>query len=92
MIDPAQLDARPVQPSQEAELDRQDRERAIQAALATLTPKIRLAIVLRYFQDLSYAEMASVLNCSMGTVASRLSKGHALLGSRLAAFSQRDSQ
>lgn len=92
MTDPVELDARPVQPSQEAEMDHQDRERAIQAALATLTPKIRMAIVLRYFQDLSYAEMASVLNCSVGTVASRLSKGHALLGPRLAAFSRRDSQ
>jgi DNA-directed RNA polymerase specialized sigma24 family protein len=43
-----------------------------------------MAIVLRYFEDLSYGEMATVLNCSIGTVASRLSKGHAILSQRLA--------
>jgi RNA polymerase sigma-70 factor (ECF subfamily) len=38
---------------------------------------------LRYFEDLSYEEMAAVLNCSMGTVASRLSRGHKILADRL---------
>lgn len=89
MADPAVLDSRPVVPGHDVELEQRDQARVIQAALAELTPKIRMAIVLRYFQDLSYDEMASALNCSPGTVASRLSKGHAILGRRLAALSRR---
>jgi RNA polymerase sigma-70 factor (ECF subfamily) len=88
LTDPAVLDTHAVAPGQVAELERRERARAIQVALAGLTPKIRMAIVLRYFEDLSYGEMASVLNCSIGTVASRLSKGHAMLGQRLAALSR----
>ena len=57
---------------------------SVQAAVAALAPKIRMAIVLRYFEGLSYAEMAVALNCSMGTVASRLSRGHAELARKLA--------
>jgi RNA polymerase sigma-70 factor (ECF subfamily) len=52
--------------------------------VSTLAPKIRIAILLRYFEDLSYAEMAQILKCSIGTVASRLSRGHELLAKALA--------
>jgi RNA polymerase sigma-70 factor (ECF subfamily) len=85
MVDPAALETtRAAEPGQDIELERRERAREIQTALSGLTPKIRMAIVLRYFDDLSYGEMASVLNCSIGTVASRLSKGHAILSQRLA--------
>ena len=49
----------------------------------TLPQKFRIAILLRYFEELSYEEMAKVLNCSMGTVASRLSRGHRILATKL---------
>jgi RNA polymerase sigma-70 factor (ECF subfamily) len=55
----------------------------VRGAVYSLPPKLRLAVLLRYFDDLSYEEMAGVLNCSMGTVASRLSRGHKLLAERL---------
>jgi RNA polymerase sigma-70 factor (ECF subfamily) len=57
---------------------------SVQQAIATLPPKLRAAILLRYFDDLSYSEMAAALRCSMGTVASRLSRGHRLLAKKLA--------
>jgi RNA polymerase sigma-70 factor (ECF subfamily) len=57
---------------------------SVQRAVATLPPKLRVAILLRYFEDLSYSDMASALNCSIGTVASRLSRGHRLLAKKLA--------
>lgn len=57
---------------------------SVRHAIAELKPKFRLAIVLRYIEDLSYEEMASVLNCSKGTVASRLNRGHKELARRLA--------
>ena len=56
----------------------------VQAALSSLPPKLRLPVLLRYFEDLSYGEMAEALNCSTGTVASRLHKGHKLLAEKLA--------
>jgi len=55
----------------------------IQAALSSLPPKLRMPILLRYFEELSYAEMAEALQCSAGTVASRLSQGHKLLAHKL---------
>lgn len=58
--------------------------RSVQEAIASLPPKLRSAILLRYFDDLSYLEMAAALNCSIGTVSSRLSRGHHLLAKKLA--------
>ena len=60
--------------------------------MSTLAPKIRMAILLRYFEDLSYAEMAGVLKCSIGTVASRLSRGHEILAEELAPLREPSSQ
>jgi len=56
---------------------------SVRAAVSTLPPKFRIAVLLRYFDDLSYEQMADVLGCSMGTVASRLSRGHKMLAERL---------
>lgn len=54
------------------ELERRERERRIQAALRELAPDSRQVIVLRYFADLSYAEMSEVLAIPEKTVKSRL--------------------
>jgi RNA polymerase sigma-70 factor (ECF subfamily) len=65
-------------------LARRESARSIHAAIDALPPKLRLAILLRYFDDLSYEDMARALGCSIGTVSSRLSRGHRLLAERLA--------
>lgn len=57
---------------------------AVKAAVKELKPKLRMAILLKYFEGLSYEEMAQALGCSMGTVASRLNRGHKELARRLA--------
>jgi RNA polymerase sigma-70 factor (ECF subfamily) len=57
---------------------------AVKAAIRELRPKLRIAILLKYFEGLSYEEMARVLGCSTGTVASRLNRGHKELARRLA--------
>ena len=48
---------------------------SVQAALSSMPVKFRLPLLLRHFEDLSYTEMAEAMNCSMGTVASRLNRG-----------------
>jgi len=69
--------------SQEDDYARAQTARSVRAAVSALPPKFRIAVLLRYFDDLSYEQMASALNCSMGTVASRLSRGHRMLAERL---------
>ena len=44
-------------------------------ALTALPPRQRAALVLRYFLDLSEAEAAAALGCSLGTVKSSTSRG-----------------
>jgi RNA polymerase sigma-70 factor, ECF subfamily len=55
----------------------------VKAAVASLTPKLRIVILLRYFDDLAYEEMAAALECSPGTVASRLNRAHQSLARKL---------
>ncbi|MEP7341256.1 MAG: sigma-70 family RNA polymerase sigma factor [Acidobacteriota bacterium] len=57
---------------------------SVKAAVKELKPKLRIAILLKYFEGLSYEEMGRVLGCSTGTVASRLNRGHKELARRLA--------
>ena len=45
----------------------------VRAALAQLTPNHRAVIELTFVQGLSYAEVADVMNCPIGTVKSRMS-------------------
>ena len=69
--------------SQEEDYARAQTANAVRAAVAALPPKFRIAVLLRYFEDLSYEQMAKALHCSMGTVASRLSRGHKILAELL---------
>jgi RNA polymerase sigma-70 factor (sigma-E family) len=65
--------------------DEADGPRAVDAhdelltALATLPPRQRTAIVLRYFLDLPEAEVAAAMKCSLGTVKSTAARGLARL-------------
>jgi len=59
-----------------ASLDTHDE---LHAALAALPPRQRAVLVLRYFLDLSEAEVAAALQCSLGTVKSTASRGLARL-------------
>jgi RNA polymerase sigma-70 factor (sigma-E family) len=56
-----------------------DTRTAVSMALATLTSRQRAVVVLRYFDDLSEADTALALNCSVGTVKSQTSKALANL-------------
>lgn len=60
----------------------------VRQAVLTLPPKYREVVVLCDFQEMSYAEAAQALDCALGTVCSRLHRGHALLLERLRAMQQ----
>jgi RNA polymerase sigma-70 factor, ECF subfamily len=64
--------------------DRRDYDRAeardvVEKALAALSPKLRAAVVLHYYEGLTREEIAEVLGVPAGTVASRIAKAVAIM-------------
>ncbi len=57
-------------------VDRSRTARAVRDAVSTLPGVYRDVIVLRYYEHMSYAEIADIAGCSLGTVKSRLSRAH----------------
>ena len=68
---------------QEKQYARLEVAEAVRAAIGELKPRFRLPILLKYIEGLSYDEIAGVMGCSKGTVASRLNRGHSQLAKRL---------
>lgn len=60
-----------------------ERDPELSQALRRLSPRKRLVVFLRYFADLSYAEISEVAGISEGTVAATLSQARAALLERL---------
>lgn len=60
----------------------------VRSVVESLAPEQKMVIVLRYTQGLSYDEIAAILECSAGTVASRLNRAHKILGRRLARLAE----
>ena len=59
-------------------ITRLDQEQ-VRQAISQLPPEFREIILLREFEELSYQEIADVLNCPIGTVMSRLGRARAKL-------------
>ena len=74
--------------SQETQYAKNEVAEAVRSAIKELKPKFRLPILLKYIEGLSYEEIAAVMGCSKGTVASRLNRGHSQLAKRLAYLSR----
>ncbi len=72
--DPAALAAETVadpSPSPAEEAGRRDLERRVRRAVGELPEKLRIVFVLSFYERLSYKQIAEVLGCAVGTVASR---------------------
>lgn len=72
---------------QERQYARLEISEAVRQAIGELKPKFRLPILLKHIEGLSYEEIAEVMGCSKGTVASRLNRGHSQLAKRLSHLS-----
>ena len=66
------------------DVERADDSRAVFEAVRQLPDRQRACVVLRYFDDLPEAQIATALGCSVGTVKSQLSKARARLAQLLA--------
>ncbi len=72
------LDLPGTQPSDEILVTRQEYDKLIEA-MNSLDAKHRVVLVLRYFNDLSYEEIAQAVGIPLGTVKSRINNGLKLL-------------
>jgi len=79
------LDALGEPPSPDHPGDETDAE-AIQLALDSLPGEFRVPVVLYYFEEMSYREIAESLDLPIGTVMSRLSRAKSRLRERLGAL------
>ncbi len=66
-------------PGPHAQALQHELEREVQKALASVSPELREAVILRDLQDMDYKEIAAVLRVPEGTVKSRISRGRAEL-------------
>ena len=66
-------------PTPDEHMERAELAAVLQEALAGLPPDQRLAIVLADVQGFDYSEIAVTMECSLGTVKSRISRGRAQL-------------
>lgn len=63
-------------------------ERLVRQALERLSLAYREVIVLREFEDLSYKQIAGIVDIPIGTVMSRLGRGRKMLATMLTAPSR----
>ena len=61
-------------------------EKLIKFALMSLPKDLRLTIILREFEGLSYDEIAKITNTALGTVKSRISRARLKLQQELKEF------
>jgi RNA polymerase sigma-70 factor (ECF subfamily) len=61
----------------------EERARILRQAIASLPQVNREAITLRYIDEMSYEDIATMSGCSLGTVKSRIARGKAMLAERL---------
>lgn len=62
---------------------RREIQQQIRMALLSLKPEMRLLLIMKDIEDLSYEEIAERLDCSTGTVGSRLNRARKLLARKL---------
>jgi RNA polymerase sigma-70 factor (ECF subfamily) len=68
-------------PSETADIE--DRRHLVQDAIRQLPPRQRAALILAYYHDMNYPEVAEAMGCSPGTVKTHMSRALHTLADRL---------
>lgn len=89
-LNDAMLDLSSVKPviTPEDELFKQLLDSEVQQALDVLPVEFRVVVWLSDIEELSYKEIAEVIHCPIGTIASRLYRGHSLLREQLREYAR----
>jgi RNA polymerase sigma-70 factor (ECF subfamily) len=80
-LDTVAASADAADPADEVVIDEQKQQ--VRRAVETLPAKQRATLVLAYYQQLSYREVAEVMGCSIGTVKTQMSRALATLARKL---------
>lgn len=72
-------------PRMESRLEQDFARREVWEAVQTLSPTLREAIILRYWAQHSFREMAEIIGCPLGTAQSRVRRGFEKLTGELSA-------
>lgn len=68
------------------QLERKEREHAVQSAISELPERYRLPLILRDLQELSYEEISNTLALPLGTTKSRINRARLMLKDKLRSF------
>lgn len=72
--------------SPEVMFEKAELQRQIQTRLLSLPLEYRAAVILADLQGFSYEEIAYILNCSIGTIRSRIHRGRKMLREKLGGY------
>jgi RNA polymerase sigma-70 factor (ECF subfamily) len=75
-----------VEPGPEETMLQNEQETLVRKMLATLPPDYRLPVVLRYWNELSYEEIAEATHTTVSAVKSKLFRARAMLADRVKGF------
>ena len=82
-VDPNELTPASNEPGPIAAIEQQDRVALLREALAALPEPLRVAVLMRDLQELSYQEIAGRLGLPEGTVKSRINRGRTELARQI---------
>jgi RNA polymerase sigma-70 factor (ECF subfamily) len=82
--DDAQINLLPANECVEGTMLQLQLQREVRRALLSLKPELRVVVILKDIEGLSYEEIAARTGCASGTIASRLNRARALLARKLA--------
>lgn len=73
-------------PDPATDLERRELQRVVAQAVARLPERLRFAVVLRRYEELSYEESSEILGCSVTAAKLRVHRANAILADRLTPY------
>lgn len=83
LLESTPMEAGPALSDPAAVVAEQEAQESVAEALGRINPRFSSILSLRYLMDLSYEQIAETLECSLGTVKSRLNRAHSALREHL---------